>query len=82
MKKYVLYFSAFFLFTFNELNAQFFYRMNCEAGFFKNSISEFVERNDFLTRLEGQVKYSDEQEDRNITGELRVQPEIIGFKKY
>jgi hypothetical protein len=60
--------------------AQFSCKLNYEGGYFRNSGSTYINQNDFQTSLDGMLKYEDYQDDRNISGEIRIRPELYGIK--
>jgi hypothetical protein len=60
--------------------AQFSYKLNYEAGYFKNTESNYERQNDFQTSCDGLIKYEDDEDDKNISCEIRIRPELYGIK--
>ena len=57
-------------------------KLDWDAGYFKTSGSESINQSDFLTRLDGQLKYDYQQHDRIAFLILKARPEIYGFDNH
>jgi hypothetical protein len=74
----LLIFSIFFLITKN-IPAQLTWILNAETGYYKTSGNAFLNRDDFLARIDGSLKYLYEQSGTNASVLLKARPEIYGF---
>lgn len=75
----MIIFPAIHLLPGNYCYGQLSWKINGEMGFFRSAVTGLNEDRDILSRLDAQLKYKYQYENREASLNLRVRPELYGF---